>query len=53
MEKKNVLIPDMPVELHRKVKALAATRGVTLQSLWQEILELGLKTLNIKKEDEI
>ena len=35
----------IPNEIHRKIKSLAALRGIKMQELWLEIIEAGLKSI--------
>ena len=45
METKSVYVQKLPVDIFRKIKSLAALRGIKMQELWLEIIEAGLKSI--------
>lgn len=45
METKSVYVQKLPVDIFRKVKSLAALRGIKMQELWLEIIERGLESI--------
>ena len=49
METKSVYVQKLPVDIFRKVKSLAALRGIKMQELWLELIERGLASLEKDK----
>lgn len=49
MESKSVYVQKMPIDIFRKVKSIAALRGITMQELWLELIQRGLASLEKDK----
>ena len=49
MEKQTIHIPNVPSELHRKLKMLALTKGIALQVLYLELIQRGLTSIEKDK----